>query len=90
MISILRSCTSILLSADQKCFPFGLQLSIQCPVSCDKSTKRLLKAATENHRRRVRLVAAKEISVDAAVAVVSTKFDGLFTLKEALMNEEWH
>lgn len=42
----------------------------------------MLEAATENHRKRVRLVAAKEISVDAAVTVVSTKFDGLFTLKE--------
>lgn len=42
-----------------------------------------MEAAIENHRKRVRLVAAEEISVDAAVAVVSTKFDGLFTLKEA-------
>lgn len=43
----------------------------------------MLNAAIGNHRKRVRLVAAKEISVDAAVAAVSTKFDGLFTLKEA-------
>lgn len=39
VISILRSCTSILPSADQKCLPFGFQLRIQCPASCDKSRK---------------------------------------------------
>lgn len=66
-------------------------ITSQLPFGCGKSRKQLLEAGHESHKRKgcrsdcEPVAAAKEVSVDTAIAVLS-EVDGVFTLKMGMKN----